>query len=294
MAANPTIDGVERILVVGSGAMGSQIGAVCALAGYEVVTSDVQQTALERSRADIAGRVARLVEKGRLSQDDADAALARMTYTTDSAEAAATADLVIEAASERLDVKRAIFADLDAAAPEHAILATNSSTIPSSQLVDATSRPDRVCNVHFFNPALVMKCVEIVRNPLTSDATIDTVTELVRRIGKNPVRLNHEVPGFIANRLMGAIRDEALRLHEQGVASIEDIDEAARSGLNHPMGPFELMDLVGLDVTEGIMQATYDLSGDERERPNPEVQRLVADGRLGRKSGRGWFEYPAK
>lgn len=291
---HPTIDNVHRVLVVGAGAMGAQIGAVLALAGYDVAISDVSTDALDHATADMSRRLRRLAEKGQLTADAAESALARMTTTQDTVAAAATADLVIEAASERLDVKRELFTVLDTAAPEHAILATNSSTIPSSRLADATGRPDRVCNMHFFNPALVMRCVEVVPNPQTSDATMDTVVELARRIGKEPVRLTTEVPGFVANRLMGALRDEALRLHEAGVASVEDIDVAARTALNHPMGPFELMDLVGLDVTYLIQQATHELTGDPADRPHPAVVEMYEQGRHGRKSGHGWYDYATR
>jgi 3-hydroxybutyryl-CoA dehydrogenase len=291
MEMQPTVDHIRHVLVVGAGAMGTQIGSVFALAGYDVTTTDVATETLHRSQAEARHRVLRLTEKGQLSAEEADAALRRMSYTVDTLGAAATADFVLEAAAERLDVKRQLFADLDAVAPAHTVLATNSSTIPSSRLADATGRPDRLCNVHFFNPALVMKCVEIVPNPSTSDATVTTAVELARRIGKQPVRLSKEVPGFVANRLMGALRDEALRLLGGGVASVEDIDTAARTALNHPMGPFELMDLVGIDVTYLINRATHELTGDPNDLPHPSVQQLYEDGHHGRKSGRGWYEY---
>ena len=291
MNPQPSIDAVRDVLVVGSGAMGTQIGAVFALAGYTVTTSDLDPAALERSRDEVRRRLGRLAEKGSRSREEVDAAVARMAYTTDSLEAARTTDFVLEAAVERLDIKRQLFADLDEAAPEHAILATNSSTIPSSLLTDATGRPDRVCNMHFFNPALVMACVEVVRNPQTSDATAETTTELARRLGKQPVRLHHEVPGFVANRLLGALRDEALRLEADGVASFEDIDVAARTALGHPMGPFELMDLVGIDVAYLIRLAQHEQSGDPDDLPHPSVEKLYEQGRYGRKTGRGWYEY---
>ncbi len=200
-------------------------------------------------------------------------------------------DFVLEAAVERIDIKRQLFADLDEAAPEHVILATNSSTIPSSLLMDATARPDRVCNMHFFNPALVMNCVEVVRNPQTSDATVEAALGMVHRLGKQPVRLNKEIPGFVANRLLGALRNEALRLEADGVASYQDIDVAARTALGHPMGPFELMDLVGVDVSYLIRLSEYEQSGDPADLPHPSVQKLYEQGRYGRKNGRGWYEY---
>jgi 3-hydroxybutyryl-CoA dehydrogenase len=238
----------EKILVVGAGTMGAQIAMVCALAGHDTAVTDVADAALERARSQLRARLDRDVTKGRRTRDDVDAAFGRLTFTTDLDAAAADADLVIEAALEDLDVKRELFARLDKITPAHAILTTNSSAIMSSQLADATGRPDRVANMHFFNPALVMRCVEVVRGPATSDATVDAVVTLAEHLGKQPVLLRKEIPGFVANRILGAARDEAISLLEQGVASVEDIDAACRSALGYPMGPFELMDLTGIDI----------------------------------------------
>ena len=288
--SNPSIEHIRHILVVGSGAMGSQIGLLAALAGYRVAVQDISEEMLAAAKDQLASRLQASVAKGKASADDADAALARMSFTTDLA-AAADADFVIEAATERLDIKQQIFARLGELAPAHAILATNSSTLGSSKVAEASGRPTQVCNMHFFNPALVMKCVEVVRNDATSQETVDTTMELARRFGKEPVLINQEVPGFVANRLMAAIQKEALALHAAGVASFEDIDVTAKTALGHPMGPFELMDMVGLDVIDFIARATYDETGDEADRPHPAITELVAKGRLGRKTGRGWYDY---
>jgi 3-hydroxybutyryl-CoA dehydrogenase len=164
----------------------------------------------------------------------------------------------------------------------------------SSQLADATGRPDKVANMHFFNPALVMRCVEVVRNPATSDATVDAVVALARRLGKEPVVLNKEIPGFVANRILSAARDEAIFLLEQGVASVEDIDAACRTALGHPMGPFELMDLTGIDIGYHAKLARHAVSGDPRDLPSRTVTELVERGELGRKSGKGFYSYPKK
>ena len=287
----PSVDAVRTVLVVGAGAMGTQIGAVFALAGYDVITSDVTEEALARSRAEAESRLGRMAEKGQKTPEEIEAALGRMAWSTDTLGAAAGADLVVEAASERLDVKRKLFTDLDAAAPPHAILATNSSTIPSSRLADATSRPDRVCNLHFFNPALVMACVEVVPNPETSEETVQSVVELARRIGKQPVTLGKEVPGFVANRLLLKINEEAIRLYADGVASKEDIDTAATTALGHPMGPFALMDLIGNDVLYMVHQAVFGMTGDEADLPHPKLAELYEADRFGRKSGAGWYDY---
>jgi 3-hydroxybutyryl-CoA dehydrogenase len=287
----PSIENVKKILVIGSGAMGSQIGMVCSLAGYEVIIHDIDEGMLETARAQLGKRMSRNVEKGRMEQEEVDAAFDRMSFTTDLENAASEADFVIEAAVEKLDIKREIFAKLDEMAPEHAILATNSSTIVSSQVADATNRPDRVCNMHFFNPALVMKCVEVVRNPKTSDATVETTVELTRRIGKAPVVLNKEIPGFVANRILNAVRDEAISLYENGIASVEDIDTACKTALGYPMGPFELMDLTGIDIGYYVKMARYEESGDPKDKPSKSVVEKVEKGELGRKTGKGWYEY---
>jgi 3-hydroxybutyryl-CoA dehydrogenase len=289
--SEPGIDRINKVLVVGAGAMGSQIGMLCALAGYGVTVQDINQGMLEKAREQLAERMTRNVEKGRMEPEKVNAAFGRMRFTTDLQGPASEADFIIEAAVEKLDVKRDIFARLDAAAPEHAILTTNSSTIVSSKVADATKRPHQVCNMHFFNPALVMKCVEVVRNPNTSDATVATTVELTRRIGKTPVVLNKEIPGFIANRILNAVRDEAISLYENGIASIEDIDTACKTALGYPMGPFELMDLTGIDIGYYVKMARYDESGDPREKPSRSVVEKVEKGDLGRKTGKGWYEY---
>jgi 3-hydroxybutyryl-CoA dehydrogenase len=290
----PHIQGIRRILVVGAGAMGSQIGMVCALAGYDVTINDIDSDMLAKAKAQLRARMDRNVETGRMRRDAVDAALDRLSFTTDLEGAAAAADFVIEAAVEKLEVKRELFARLDEVAPQHTILTTNSSTIVSSHIADATKRADRVCNMHFFNPVLVMKCVEVVRNPQTSDATDETTVELTRRLGKAPVVLNREIPGFVANRLLGALRDEAIALYEAGIVSFEDIDTAAKTALGHPMGPFELMDLVGIDVGYYVKVARYEASGDPADKPSKSVTEKFESGDLGRKTGKGWYTYDAQ
>jgi 3-hydroxybutyryl-CoA dehydrogenase len=288
---DPSIEKVRKILLVGSGAMGSQIGMVCSLAGYEVIIHDIEEGMLKKAREQLGNRMDRNVEKGRMEQEEVNAAFDRMSFTTDLVSAASEADFVIEAAVEKLDIKRDIFAELDDTAPEHAVLATNSSNIVSSQVADATNRPDRVCNMHFFNPALVMKCVEVVRNPKTSDATVATTVELTRRIGKAPVVLDKEIPGFVANRILNAVRDEAISLYENGIASFEDIDTACKTALGYPMGPFELMDLTGIDIGYYVKMTRYEESGDPKDKPSKSVVEKFEKGELGRKTGKGWYEY---
>lgn len=282
---------IERILVIGAGTMGRQIAMSCALSGYQTVLQDISEQALSAARTELEHWAASRVAKGKLEQLDAHVALERLSQSTQLESSASTADLVIEAAVERLDIKEQIFATLGEHAPAHAILATNSSTLPSSRVAQASGRPEQVCNMHFFNPALVMKCVEVVRNEQTSDATVQAVAQVATRLGKQPVLVNKEIPGFIANRMMGAINAEALNLAQQGIASIEDIDTTAKSALGHPMGPFELMDMVGLDVIDFIAQATYAETGDETDKPHPLITEKVQAGLLGRKSGEGFYPY---
>jgi 3-hydroxybutyryl-CoA dehydrogenase len=282
---------IENILVVGCGAMGSQIAMVCALAGYRATAYDLDATALDRAAGALRTRLDRDIARGRRTRSDVDAALDRLRFTTDLDAAAANADLVIEAAAEDVEIKRQVFARLDALLPAHAILATNSSAIVSSQLAGATTRPYRVCNLHFFNPALVMRCVEVVRGPHTSPATVDTVVDLARRLGKEPVVLHKEIPGFVANRILNAVRDEAIFLLEEGVASVEAIDTACRTALGYPMGPFELMDLTGIDIGYHAKLARYAASNDPRDLPSRTVTALVERGDLGRKTGAGFYTY---
>ncbi len=276
--------------MVGAGAMGSQIGMVCALAGFAVTVSDPDAAALGRADAQLRQRMSRDIDKGRRTSDDVAAAFDRLTLSTN-LDAAGSADYVIEAAVERIDVKRALFSDLDRKAPAHAILATNSSSIVSSRIADATERPDRVCNLHFFNPALVMTCVEIAGGPETSNATVETSRRLVQALGKVPIVLNKEIPGFIANRILNAVRDEAIFLLENGVASVSDIDTACRTALGYPMGPFELMDLTGIEIGYLTKQDRFAETGDPKDQPSRSVSELVQRGELGRKTGRGWYEY---
>lgn len=282
---------VERILVIGAGTMGRQIAMTAALAGYATTLNDISETALSAAVEELEAWAASRVAKGKLEPDVAQAALGRLVTSSDLDAAARRSDLVIEAAVEKLEIKQRIFAQLGQVAPAHAILSTNSSTLASSHVAQASGRPTQVCNMHFFNPALVMKCVEVVRNEHTSQETVDTVMAVARRLGKEPVLVQKEIPGFIANRMMGAIHREALELAAAEVASIKDIDTTARTALGHPMGPFELMDMVGLDVIDFIAQATYAETGLETDKPHDLITQKVALGKLGRKTGEGFYDY---
>jgi 3-hydroxybutyryl-CoA dehydrogenase len=286
-----TMADMQTVAVIGSGTMGAHIGMVCALAGCRVTLVDLSADALGRARTSLEQFTQRSVDKGKLQDVDRASALDRLTFSTDLAPAVVDADLVIEAVVERLDVKRALFADLDGLCPAHTILASNSSSLMPSQLADATGRPDRVVNLHFFNPALIMRCVEVVRGPATSDQTQAAALAFVHRIGKEPVVLKKEIPGFVANRILNAVRDEAIALLEGGVADIGDIDRACRTALGYPMGPFELMDLTGLDIGYYVKKARFELTGDPRDQPQRSLAERVESGHLGRKTGQGWYRY---
>ncbi|WP_270450097.1 3-hydroxyacyl-CoA dehydrogenase family protein [Kocuria marina] len=286
-----TTETPKHITVIGAGAMGSQIAMVCALAGYDTDVVDIAQDAVDRAETQLHERMDRDVAKQRRTAEDVATAFERLTFTTDRDGCAAQADVVIEAAVEDLGIKRKLFAELDRICPEHTILVTNSSNIVSSRVADATGRPEKVCNFHFFNPALVMQCVEVVPHEGTSRETVDTALELARSLGKQPVELKKEVPGFVANRLLGALRTEALKLYEDGVADFEDIDIAAKTALRHPMGPFELMDLVGIDVVHLIRLAEYEQTGDPASLPARSIREKYEAGEYGRKTGKGWYDY---
>ena len=280
-----------KLTVVGAGSMGAQIAQQAALHGVEVSLHDQDEAQLQKARESNRGHLARRVEKGRLSQEDAAAALDRVRPTTDVRAAVHQTDVVIEAVFEDLELKRRIFRELDEAAPADAVLASNSSTMGISKIADVTQRPDRCLNMHFFYPVLVMELVEIVRGPMTSDETVDRATSLAHAMGRTPVLLNKEIDGFIVNRILHAATQEAYRLLDAGVASFEDIDTAVEKGLNWPMGPFRLGDFSGLDVTYNARLHMYRVTGDERYKPSPQLEAKVKAGKLGRKTGEGWYTY---
>ena len=278
--------------MIGAGSMGAQIAMQAALNGVEVALQDKDGAQLRKAVDSNGGHVQRRVEKGRMGRADADAALARVRTTADLGDAVHGASFVIEAVFEDVEVKRAIFRDLDELAEKDAVLASNSSTIGISKLADAVRRPERCVNMHFFYPVLVMDLVEIVRGPKTADATVDRALAMARAMGRTAVVLNREIDGFIVNRILHAATQEAYRLLDAGVASFEDIDTAVEKGLNWPMGPFRLGDFSGLDVTYNARLHMYRTTGDERYRPSPQLEAKVKAGKLGRKSGEGWYTYP--
>ena len=277
--------------MVGGGFMGSQIATQAALHGIEVRLQDVSAEQLEKSMTANRGHLQRRVDKGRLTTADLEAALARVRTTTDLAEAVRDAEVVIEAVVEDLDVKRQVFSELDELAPPEAVLASNSSTMVISKLAGATGRPDRCANMHFFSPVLVMELCEVVMGPQTSEATAERCLALVREMGRTPVLVRKEIDGFIVNRILHAATQEAYRLLDGGVAEFQDIDTAVEKGLNWPMGPFRLGDFTGLDVTYNARLHIYRTTGDPNYKPSPRLREKVEKGELGRKTGKGWYDY---
>jgi 3-hydroxybutyryl-CoA dehydrogenase len=282
---------MEQVTVIGAGAMGRQIALQCALSGLPVVLNDSRSEALESaekfSRDYLEGRIA----KGKLGQAEKDAALSRLKFVPDLAGASRDADIVIEAIVEQFDPKAELFRRLDALCGPEAILATNSSNIRGSRLAELTQRPQRVLNLHFFNPALVMELVEVVAHPQVSEEALRSSLEFCRRIRKTPVVLRKEIPGFIVNRIFRALTREAVSLYEEGYASAEDIDLAVVKGLGHPMGPLRLLDMAGIDVSYLARMDEFKETGAESAKPNRMLKEKYERGEWGRKSGKGFYTY---
>jgi len=278
-----------RVAVIGAGTMGNGIAQVFAQAGHAVTLRDLDQSILDRARAQIDRSLGKLVEKGRLPAAERAATLDRIAATTDLA-AVAGADLVIEAVIENVEVKRALFAELDRLTSPAAILASNTSSISITKLGAATRRPDKVIGMHFMNPVPLMALVEVIRGQATSDETTRTVMDLARGLGKTPVEVN-DFPGFVANRVLMPMINEAVFAVYEGVAKPEAIDEVMKLGMNHPMGPLTLADFIGLDVCLAILEVLHEGLGDPKYRPCPLLRRMVDAGWLGRKSGRGFYTY---
>ena len=276
----------DAICVVGAGQMGSGIAQVAAVAGFDVTLVDVEPKQLALAMSGIEASLAKLVEKGKVDADDAGAALGRIATAAEPGPAA----IAIEAATEDIDLKLRIFAGLDRAAGDGAVLASNTSSIPITRLAAATSRPDRVVGMHFMNPVPLMTLVELIRGQATSPESMAIATELCRTLGKTPVEAA-DYPGFISNRILMPMINEAIYAVMEGVGTREAIDTVMKVGMNHPMGPLRLADLIGLDTCLAIMNVLHDGLGDSKYRPCPLLRRMVAAGQLGRKSGQGFYPY---
>jgi 3-hydroxybutyryl-CoA dehydrogenase len=282
--------GVRTVGVVGAGTMGNGIAHVFAQHGFHVRLTDARPEALDRALRTIAENLGRQVQKGTLTEADREAALRRIETVPDAETAARGADLVVEAVPEDATLKREVFARLDAAAPETAILASNTSSISITALAAATRRPDRVVGMHFMNPVPVMPLVEVVRGLRTSEETVGRVEELARALDKTPVRVN-DAPGFVSNRVLMPMINEAITCVYEGVATPEAVDRVMTLGMRHPMGPLALADLIGLDTCLAILEVLHRDLGDDKYRPCPLLRIYVAAGRLGRKTGEGFYTY---
>jgi 3-hydroxybutyryl-CoA dehydrogenase len=279
-----------RLAVIGAGLMGSGIAQVSAQAGWDVVLRDVTDAALERGVGGIRTSYERFVSKGTLAAADAEAALGRITTTTE-LEAAADADIVIEAVFESIEVKTEVFTELDRVCKDSAVLASNTSAIPITQIAAVTKRPEAVVGTHFFSPVPMMKLCELVRGYKTSDETLATARAFAEEIGKTCIVVNRDVAGFVTTRLISALVVEAVKLYESGVASAEDIDIACKLGFGHAMGPLATTDLTGVDIMRNAARNIYTETQDEKFAPPEILNRMVTAGDLGRKSGRGFYEY---
>jgi len=280
---------IRRIMVIGAGFMGSGIAQVMAAAGYEVVLGDIADEFIARGMDAVAKNLAGNVAKGKLSEADREAIIRRMTTTTELV-SAKECDLIIEAIIENKQAKLDLFRQLEEICPPHVIFASNTSSIPITELATATRRPDKFAGMHFFSPVPVMKLVEIIRGLKTSDSTIQVIRDLTGKIGKIGVFVK-DGPGFLVNRVNAALRNEVYNCLAEGVATIEDIDKALKFGLGHPMGPFELGDFVGLDIGLAVAETLWDNFKDPKWRPSLLLRKLVASGDLGRKTGKGWYDY---
>ncbi len=279
----------ERVAVIGAGQMGNGIAHVFAQSGFDVTMIDVSGPALERGKSTIAANLDRQIKKGSLQAADKDAILGRIA-TSQGFDAAADASLIVEAATENKDLKFKIFSDLDTAAGSSAILATNTSSISITEIAARTKRPEKVIGMHFMNPVPVMQLVEVIRGLATSDETTQRVLELSKAVGKTPVEVQ-DYPGFVANRILMPMINEAIYCLMEGVGTAESIDTVMKLGMNHPMGPLALADLIGLDTCLAILEVLHDGLGDPKYRPCPLLRKYVAAGWLGRKTKRGFYAY---
>ncbi len=284
------VEQIRRIAVMGAGTMGAGIAQTCAAAGFEVAMRDIDQKFVDGGFRRIRDPLMKRVEKGKMTKEEVDALVSKIHGTVDIKEALQGAQFVIEAVFEKMDIKREVYAEMDRVAGPEVVLASNTSSLSITEMANVTKRPDRVVGMHFFNPAPVMKLVEVIRGSETSDATVALAKDLCIRLGKEPVEVK-ESPGFVVNRLLVPMMNEAFNLLQEGVASAEDIDKAMKLGTNMPMGPFELADYTGIDIGLDVMEVLYRETGDPKFRPSPLLRKYVRAGRLGKKSGKGVYDY---
>ena len=281
---------IKKVCVLGAGIMGSGIAQAVAAAGFEVSVRDIEDRFIEKGLATIKSHLDRAVEKEKIGAKEAKAIIGRISGTTDLKNATAEADLVIEAVVENMRVKREVFAELDVICRADTILASNTSGLSITEIASVTNRPDKVLGLHFFNPAPVMELVELIRGYLTSDHTVATAKTFIEKLGKTAIEVK-EAPGFAVNRILCPMINEAIFVYSEGIASVEDIDQAMALGANHPMGPLALADLVGLDTLLAVLEGLHQELGEDKYRPAPLLRKMVRAGHLGRKSGKGFYHY---
>ncbi len=281
---------IKKPFVVGAGIMGAGVGQLCAQKGYEVTVVDISEEIVEKAKGKVRAGLSRRVEKGKITQEEMESVLSRMNWSTD-LDMAKESDFVVEAVSENLGVKKEIFKKLDSICLPETILATNTTALSVSEVASATSRADKVIGMHFFNPAVIMKLVEIIRGEKTSEETIATAKKFAENLGKTPITTSKEAPAGIVSRVLAGLLNEAAVVYSEGIASPEDIDEAMKLGAGHPLGPLALIDMIGLDIHLAKMETLYEKFKDERYKPPEVIRKMVADGKLGKKSGEGFYKY---
>ena len=284
------VEDVRKVSVLGAGAMGAGIAQVCAQAGYAVAMRDIEQRFVDAGFKRIRGPLMKRVEKGKMTADEVEVIVSRIQGTTDVATAVHGAQIVIEAVPEKMELKKEVWTEAEGACPPEVVFASNTSSLSITEMAAATKRPDRFVGMHFFNPAPVMKLVEVIRGSETSKDTVAFAKAFCTKVGKEPVEVR-EAPGFVVNRLLVPMMNEAFNLLQEGIASAGDVDKAMKLGTNMPMGPFELADFTGLDVGLDTMETLFRETGDPKFRPSPLLRQYVRAGRLGRKSGRGVYDY---